>query len=153
MREKRRLAWVQCLTPMQKSMAKDLTAQLLPDYQSQLRRFRVRFDTSDVAAYQEEDDATAQRVGTLVQAGILRVDRAQEIMGLEVDETQKVYLRPSNSLPIDEKGDPIKEATPNGAANGAAPGRGDDQGVPDIVAARMNGGTNGNGTSRTADED
>jgi hypothetical protein len=80
MRELRRLAWVQCLTPMQKIMAEELdTAQLLPDFQSQTRRFRVRFDTSDVAAYQEDDDALWARLNIAVNGGWLRIDRAQEI--------------------------------------------------------------------------
>ena len=152
MREKRRLAWVQCLTPMQKSMAKDLTAQLLPDFQTQLRRFRVRFDTSDVSAYQEEDDATAQRVGTLVQSGILRVDRGQEEMGLEVDENRKVYYQPANVVVIGEDGKPVEPPKPPAPV----PGTGDDQ-VPDAVAARMNGSQNGrvsrNGSTPEEDEE
>ncbi len=138
MRELRRLAWVQCLTPMQKSMAKQLTAQLLPDFQVQTRRFRVRFDTSDVAAYVEDDNEKAQRIGTLVQYGILRVDRAQEELGLEVDPTQKVYLRPSNSMPIDEKGEPIQAAKPAGAVDQSG------EAIPAAVLARRNG--NGNGS-------
>jgi HK97 family phage portal protein len=148
MRELRRLAWVQCLTPMQKSMAKQLTAQLLPDFQSQTRRFRVRFDVSDVAAYQEDDDALATRVATLVQAGILRVDKAQEMMGLEVDETQKVYLRPSNSLPIDENGEPIERATSNGAVDG-----GNNGGIPAAVAGRLATQRNGRNGSTPDTED
>lgn len=101
MRELRKLAWIQCLTPMQKTLAKQATAQLLPDFVSQTRRFRVAFDLSGVSAFQEEDDLSATRVARLVQGGILRVDRAQALLGLEVDETQQVYLRPSNSLLVD----------------------------------------------------
>lgn len=97
MREMRRLAWVQCLTPMQKSMAKDLTSQLLPDFQTQ-HRFRVRFDTMDVSAFQEEDDLLAARVARLVEAGMLRVDRAQAMLRLEVDPTQQIYLRPTSAV-------------------------------------------------------
>lgn len=142
MRELRRLAWVQCLTPMQKSLARQLTSQLLPDFVSQTRRFRVRFDLSDVSAFQEEDDLKAKRIIGLVQGGLLRVDRGQDAMGLEVDETQKVYLRPSNSVPIDEHGHAIEQATPNGAANGASSdaGRTEDSAAP-VNRIRRNGAT------------
>jgi HK97 family phage portal protein len=144
MRELRRLAWVQCLTPMQKSLARQLTEQLLPDFVSQTRRFRVRFDTSDVSIFQEEAELMANRVATLVQAGLLRVDRGQEMLGLEVDEARKIYLQPSNSMPIDEFGDPIREATPPGAVPGQ-------ESLPATIADRMPARNGGNG--RKPEED
>lgn len=120
MRELRRLAWVQCLLPMQKSLAKQVTKQLLPDFQAQTSRFRVRFDDSDVSAFQEDDDLFAKRVTTLVQCGLLRVDRAQQMLGLEVDETQQVYIRPANAAIVDEHGDPM----PSGATPAVQAGTG-----------------------------
>ena len=135
MRELRRLAWVQCLIPMQKSLAKQLSAQLLPDFSAQLRRFRVRFDTSDVSAFQEEDTQRAERAARLVQAGILRVDRAQEMVGLEVDPTQKVYLRPANGMPVGPDAPPPVEPVNE-------PDDEDEDEIPEAVAARMRG--NGN---------
>jgi HK97 family phage portal protein len=152
MRELRRLAWVQCLTPMQKSMAKEIDSQLLPDFQAQRRRFRCRFDTTDVAAYQEDDDALYNRVNTAVQGGWLRVDRAQEMAGLEVDETQKVYLRPSNAMPVDEAGEPIQRAAPAGAVQGGGETEAEEEveEIPEAVLARQaeNGNGNGNGRRR-----
>ena len=139
MREKRRLAWVQCLTPMQKSMARQLTRQLLSDFVVQRRRFRARFDMSDVSVFQEEADLNMNRAAVGTQAGILRIDRAQEMAGVEVDEEMKYYLRPSNSIPIDEHGKPVEEAVPNGAVDQ----RGQED-FPAPVANRMNG-ANGNG--------
>ena len=137
MRELRRLAWVQCLIPMQKSLARQLTSQLLPDFVAQTRRFRVRFDTTDVSAFQEEEDLRAERVTKMVQGGVLRIDRAQDMLGLEVDDSQKVYLRPSNSIAIDEHGKLVEGATPNGAVTpGSGNGSND---VPPAIAARMNG--------------
>jgi HK97 family phage portal protein len=94
MRELRRLAWVQCLDPMQNSLGKQATAQLLPDFHAQLRRFRVRFDDSDVSSFLEDEETKNRIVLAQVTAGILRVDRAQRKLGLEVDDTQKIYLRP-----------------------------------------------------------
>lgn len=142
MRELVRLAWAQCLIPMQHSLGRQLTAQLLPDFVSQTRRFRVRFDDSEVSAFQEENDLRTQIVTRQVQAGILRVDRAQDILGLEVDDTQKVYLRPSNSVPVGP--DAPKQPVPAGAVApdpNAPP-------VPPAVAQRLaqaTGNAPGNG--------
>lgn len=135
MRELVKMAWVGCLSPMQKTLAKQVTRQLLPDFVSQTRRFRVRFDTSDVSGFQEDENQLADRIVKITQAGILRVDRAQAKLGLEVDDTQKIYLRPSNSQPVDEKGEPIA-AQPESTV--------DETLIPDPVAARMGNG-NGNG--------
>ena len=134
MRELVKMSWVQCLSPMTKSLAKQATRQLLSDFVSQRRRFRIRFDTSEVSGFQEDDNQLSDRIVKQVQAGILRVDRAQSMLGLEVDETQKIYLRPSNSLPVDEQGNPIEPPATETAGN------------PDAaVLARMNGNGNGNG--------
>lgn len=96
MKELRRLAWVSCIIPHQNSLARQVTRQLVPDFQSQIRRFRVRFDQSQVSAFLEEETERARRVALLVEKGVLRVDRAQELLGLDVDPTQAVYLRPTS---------------------------------------------------------
>ena len=146
MRELVRLAWVQCLIPMQTSLGRTLTAQMLGEYVKQPRRFRMRFDDSEVSAFQEEAAEEAKRIGGLVREGILRVDRAQAALRLEVDPKMEIYYRPSNSIPVDKNGKAIPQATPNGAANGAAAGEdedGEDEEIPAAVAARRNG-RNGN---------
>jgi hypothetical protein len=88
------LAWKQCLFPMQRALAQQLDEQLLadftPDYED---RERVTFDVSEAASLQEDATQAADRVAKLVDAGVLRVDQAQAELGLEVDQTQKVYLR------------------------------------------------------------
>jgi hypothetical protein len=136
MREWVKLARVQCLSPMQSSLAKQTSRQLLSDFVSQRRRFRVFFDTSEVPGFQEDENAAADRVLKMVSGGVLRVDRGQAALGLEVDETQKVYLRPSNTTPVDENGDPVNPPPADG-------GQGGD--VPPAVLARVNGNGNGNG--------
>ncbi len=95
-----KLAWKQCLFPMQRGMARQLDEQLLsdfvPDYED---RERVEFDVSEAVSLQEDPDALSTRVCNEVSAGILRVDRAQEMLGHEVDPTQEVYLRPTTAMP------------------------------------------------------
>lgn len=107
MRELMKAAWTTCLIPMQTSMGKQVTTSLLPDFVSQKRMFRAAFDRTNVSALQEEQSEKTNRAATLVGAGILRVDRAQEMCGLEVDSTQQVYLRPTASQPVGDDGEPI----------------------------------------------
>jgi HK97 family phage portal protein len=92
MRELVRLAWNTCMIPMQKSLANQLTHQLMPDFVAQTRRFRARFDTSDVSAFQEEIDIKSKTILEQVREGVLRVDRAQEALGLEVDRDAEGLL-------------------------------------------------------------
>lgn len=151
MRELVKLAWVQALTPMQVSMARQLTAQLLPDFVSQTRRFRARFDTSEVSAFQEEAKAEAERISLLVREGILRVDRAQHMLGLEVDPSRAVYLKDEPAEPMaPTAGDvPDDPATPDDAPDESEPeDEGDDvTKMLNAIATRHGfATTNGNGT-------
>jgi len=158
MRELRRLAWVQCLTPMQTSMGKQATAQLLPDFVAQTRRFRIRFDTSEVSMFPEDEAAKEDRILKRVAAGVMRVDRAQAALGMEVDQTQQVYLRPTTTAAVDDQGNIIPSpretvtaaaTTTDGATDTAtktlaalSPDSTDD--IPDAIAERLNGnGTHG----------
>jgi HK97 family phage portal protein len=127
MRELRRLAWVQCITPLQLSVSRQLTRETLPDFEPTLTwRWRVRFDTSGVSAFQEEETEKTKRVTAAVSAGIMRVDVAQEALGLEVDESQKVYLRPTAAMPVEE-GD---AGIPEDVAGGGDGDEGDDDPPP-----------------------
>lgn len=97
MRELRKEAWDSCIRPMQNDTAKQLSAQVIPDFARQTSRFRVRFDVSAFAASQEEEKEKAARAALLVQSGILRVDRAQAMLGLDVDPSREVYLGPGST--------------------------------------------------------
>jgi HK97 family phage portal protein len=147
MREFVKLAWVQCLSPIQTSLARQVTRQLLTDFVSQTRRYRIKFDLSEVAGFQEDDNQAAERAVKLVTGGILRVDRAQAMLGLEVDDTQKVYLRPSTSTPVDDQGNVIEPPQ----RTVAPPVDGQEGGPPpskNRVAEQL---ANGNGTGAAAD--
>lgn len=114
MRELRRLAWTSCIEPKQKDLTDTLDGQILPDFESETKRLRFQFDNSGVPAFAEEETERARRVTLMVEKGVLRVDRAQEMLGLEVDPDQDVYLRPGGSVAVD----------PEGGAAGPAPGPG-----------------------------
>jgi HK97 family phage portal protein len=138
MRELMKAAWTTCIIPMQKSFAKRITKDLLPDFSGQPRMNRIVFDTSEVSAFQEDKDATVARAGQAVRDGFLRVDRAQEMCGFEVDPTQKVYLRPTSSQAVDERGEPLE--LPAAVANRL------------LSAAAPNGTSNGNGSNPSDEE-
>lgn len=83
--------------------------------------------------FAEDESEKAERVVRMVQGGILRVDRAQEMLGLEVDPTQAVYLRPTQAAAVAPGEEPEEVAPDNrlaGLLAGAHPnGRGSH--VPD----------------------
>lgn len=132
MRELRQMAWTDCMIPQQDIIAEQITDQLMPDFQSQSRRFRFEFDTSTVAAFLEEEEARARRVSVLVTTGILRVDRAQAMLGLEVDQERQIYLGPAPA-PLE-----VVEPEPENEDQDD-----EDDDIPPGIAARMNG-TGGN---------
>jgi HK97 family phage portal protein len=92
MRELRKLAWVQCIIPMQTAMARQATAQLLPDFVAQRRRFRIAFDKSDVSTFPEDDAMRSTMIEGQVRTGLLRFDQAQEKLGIEVDPARAKYV-------------------------------------------------------------
>jgi HK97 family phage portal protein len=112
MRELVKAAWVQCLIPMQKTLARQVTSQLLPDFHAQLRRYRAWFDMTEASSFQEEFNLRATSVAQLVAAGILRVDRAQQMLGLEVDTTRQVYYIPTATPAVDPNADPMQPTAP-----------------------------------------
>lgn len=145
MRELVKLAWVQCMRPMQWSLGKQLTAQLLPDFVAQTSRFRARFDTSEVSAFQEEAQAEAERISTLVQANILRIDRAQHMLGLEVDTSMAKYINEVTApkaiaapKPEAEEAEVVEEDEP-----ATDPEESDDMKMLRAIQKRLAGSTNG----------
>jgi len=115
MKELRRLAWVSCIIPHQTTLGRQVTRQLMPDFQSQQRRFRLSFDTSGVSAFVEEELERARRVALLVEKGVIMVADGQEMLDLQPDPTQRIYLRPSNVVAVK----PGEEPGPS--ANGTEP--------------------------------
>jgi len=92
-------AWNQNIIPKQRLIAADLEIQLLPDFDRAPNR-DVSFDHTRVRALQADIKAMFERIGQAVREGWCRVDTAQQIVGLPVDTSQNVYLRPLNIVPI-----------------------------------------------------
>lgn len=155
-----RLAWKQCLFPMQRALGRQLTKQLLSDFVPDYRGVeRIGFDVSDAASLKENAVELTDRVCKYVEAGILRVDHAQALAGLEVDDTQQVYIRPMTVMTVPAEVEPEAMIHPNSeqaaemAADEAQADRdaaaGPDDDVKALAAkwlARMQA-TNGNGAN------
>lgn len=138
MRELRELSWVSCIHPMQNSMGRQLTRQLLGEFTGQPARFRVRFDRSDAAEFAEDKKARADTAIALVGGGLLRVDQGQALAGVEVDDTQKVYLRPFS----------VVEVGPDAREDQSRPGQ--VQPDPNAAPPGTDGGNSGDGTDGMA---
>jgi hypothetical protein len=117
-----------------------VTDALVPDFQSQTTRYRFRFDTSRVPALMERN-ASVQ--GQMVKDGLQRVDHAQERLGLEVDTSQSVYLRPNTTVAVPANTEPAAVQAPS-SSNGNEPG-GDMVNRIERILARAgdNGGDDG----------
>ncbi len=126
MKELRRLAWTSMLQPTQRALARELNFSLLPETISQTRRFRLFFDVSRIPAFAEEEAAHTEKVTKQVLGGLLRVDRGQEALGLEVDSTQAVYLRPSTHVAVVPGVEPAVAPPPS--PNGDGGSEDDDEG-------------------------
>ena len=93
-----RLAWTGNIVPSQRILKGVLQNQLLIDFEPNPERFEVGFDNSEVQALQEDRDKLAKRLDIGVKGGWIRVSEAREQTGLEVEENDKVYLRPLNVI-------------------------------------------------------
>jgi hypothetical protein len=112
MRELVKLARVQCLNPMLWTFGETVTEQLQTDFVGEKFRqtFRCRFDVSEVSAFQEDAKSEAERIALLVREGILRVDRGQQMLGLEVDTSRAVYLK-SETATVEPEDPPVSDDT------------------------------------------
>ena len=100
MKEMRKQAWQDGIIPLQGAMAEELHLSLLPDFEEDTSDLRVRFDTSEVVALQEEEKERHERVRKDVQAGIITVADGQALLKYPVDEERRVYLQPVNLIQL-----------------------------------------------------
>lgn len=72
------------LVPLWWHIAQELTVQLLPDFDQDASHF-IEFDTSEVAALQEDENTKVERVARLYESGIIRRAEARTEMNYEAD--------------------------------------------------------------------
>jgi HK97 family phage portal protein len=93
MSELRRLAWTNGVLPVTRAFADELDRSLLPDF-SPRDDERAEFDTSAVPALFEEAEKRATVWDTMIRGGWAEVAEAREAMGLAVDDSHRIFLRP-----------------------------------------------------------
>jgi HK97 family phage portal protein len=81
-REAREMFTEQKLIPLWRAISAEITLQLVPDFDASGRTV-VDFDTSEVRALGDDQNAAATRLKTLVEAGILTTDEARTEIGYE----------------------------------------------------------------------
>ena len=107
-RELREFFTEQKLIPLWKTVANELTHQLLvPDFKDS--EYICDYDVTKVRALQEDMDELYKRVNTGVQGGWITIGEARRVVGLETDDRHNIYLRPLNMIQINTDGEPLLE--------------------------------------------
>lgn len=91
MREAREAAWEQCIIPLQALCADVLNSQLLPELGDE-RRERCAFDLSRVRALAEDENARADRLAKVYQAGGIRRSEFRAALGYEATPEDDVFF-------------------------------------------------------------
>jgi len=100
MGELRKLAWTNGVIPLQRSLADEIERALLPDFEAAPRGFELEFDASELVALEDDLVKRAARWGTMVSGGYALVSEAREALGLDVDPTDRIYLRPFSAIEV-----------------------------------------------------
>tara|TARA_R100000329_G_scaffold42442_2_gene39400 strand:+ start:4937 stop:7564 length:2628 start_codon:yes stop_codon:yes gene_type:complete len=107
-RELREFFTEQKLVPLWKSVASELTHQLLrKDYDAE--GMYVNYNLEDVRALSQDKDDIYKRMNTAVQGGWITIGEARKQAGLSSDETHDIYLRPMNMVERSIDAKPVEE--------------------------------------------
>ena len=98
--EAREMAYESNIIPLQRLLTEALKRQLLIDFEDDMNLWRIGYDLSEVRVLQEDENKLTERTVRQVLSGTIKIKDAQRIMGLPVDETQDIYLRPFNVLEV-----------------------------------------------------
>ena len=101
----------QKLVPMWRTVANELTHQLLiPDFKD--KNLMCDYDIQSVRALQTDVDNLYKRVNMGVNGGWITIGEARQVVGLDVDNSHDVYLRPLNMIQVDTDGNAILNDMP-----------------------------------------
>jgi hypothetical protein len=103
-----RMAYRNCLVPLQKTFAKALTRQLLPDMPDYRPGDIARWNYSTVEAMSEEADSVAKRMVLLFTGGVASKEEARAKVGLGEAREGDTFVQPklAGEKPAADKGDP-----------------------------------------------
>lgn len=125
MGELRKLAWTNGIMPMQRDLAATLDGSLLPDFLAagSAAEDESEFDADGVIALASDFLLRAQAWDIPVRGGWAMVAEGREALGLDVDDSHRIYLRPFSVIEV-----------PAGAA--PRPAEADEEPVTDEVNMR-----------------
>ncbi|KKL19037.1 hypothetical protein LCGC14_2469490, partial [marine sediment metagenome] len=100
MEELRKLAWSNGIIPVQRALAGEIERSLLPDFERGAQGFELEFDASELIALEDDLVKRAKRWRDMVVGGFARVDEARGAMGLDVQPSDRIYLRPFSAIEV-----------------------------------------------------
>jgi Phage portal protein len=101
MEEMRKLAWHNGVLPIARLIADELQRSLLPLF-GKAQGLTVEWDTDDVPAMQEDEDKRSERWNKRLASGGVTLYEYREALGLEADDSDRIYLRPINLIEVRE---------------------------------------------------
>jgi HK97 family phage portal protein len=124
MEELFKTAWRNGVMPVARALADELKRSLLPDF-GNAAGLEVSWDTDDVLALQDDEDKETERWGKRLGSGGITVFEYRQGLGIDADDSHKIYLRPINVLEVPEgappRGLPAPAPAPKGAKDAVDP--------------------------------
>ena len=104
MTELRKLAWTNGLLPMLYDIKDEINRSLVPEMtQPEMANgsmIEAGFDVSEVKALQDDLNTEATRWDTMIRGGWASVADGRDGMGLDVDDSHQIYLRPFSMIEV-----------------------------------------------------
>jgi len=97
--EARAAAYEECVLPLQKMIAAELTRALLPLFPAS-ENLLVRFDSTKLSIFQENAMVRARMANMLVTGGWMTVGAGMRIIGMPADSSYDYYLRRKTVQPV-----------------------------------------------------
>lgn len=101
MEELRKLAWHTGVLPIARAIADELQRALLWQFGSDAG-LTVGWDTSNVPALQEDEDAKSTRWNERLKSGGITVFEWRQALGIDADDSHRFYLRPIGAMEVPE---------------------------------------------------
>lgn len=107
-RELREYFTEQKLVPLWRTVAEELTYQLLPEFDDNDNIY-CKYEVESVRALSQDQDELFKRMNTAVSGGWATIGEARNAVGLAADDSHNVYLRPLNMQQVEATGKPAQE--------------------------------------------
>lgn len=124
-----KLAWHNGVLPLWRIFTDELQRSLLPQF-PRTQGQDVTVDTSEVPALQEDEDKENDRWSKRLESGGITVYEYRQGIGLDADESHKIYLRKINQIEVPANGERPDRGEPaaDRGAKSADPHAGHDHG-------------------------